>query len=288
MLKIEEEIASCIERWTGIEDGFKIKFENWLKNIPEEYLDIILNLLRNFDYYSQEKIIGYFEELHETLLSFDDFNLENTMFTFIHNTKKMSNSSNEYWSHYILKNNLIQFAYVDLIHPTLSTMENIVVIDDFSGTAKTFIDWLTPNIEKIADKKIFFLTIHLMEEAKNAIEIFSKDNNIVIYPLYIRLKKHAFISAPQDIKSSFLELSSQLDIKIKLGFGNSESLVSFYKNTPNNTLGIFWEENAKNSAIFPRKNTTKLRLEKIKIEKLKRNERKLISQYSRECEEVGW
>ena len=37
-----------------------------------------------------------------------------------------------------------------------------------------------------------------------------------------------------------------------LGKDESEGLVAFYNNTPNNTIGVFWQDTGNNKAIFPR------------------------------------
>lgn len=56
-------------------------------------------------------------------------------------------------------------------------------------------------------------------------------------------------------KEVFKKESRELGIKEHeiLGFQETEALVAFYENTPNNTLGIFIKDTSKNKALFPRK-----------------------------------
>ena len=48
------------------------------------------------------------------------------------------------------------------------------------------------------------------------------------------------------------------------GKGNAEGLVSFYNNTPNDTLGIFWKETNENEPLFPRNNDIRPKWRKMK------------------------
>ena len=42
------------------------------------------------------------------------------------------------------------------------------------------------------------------------------------------------------------------DVYKRQGYSCTESLVAFFNDTPNNTLGIFWKNTDKNDALFPR------------------------------------
>lgn len=72
-----------------------------------------------------------------------------------------------------------------------------------------------------------------------------------------------------------MDLYNENDI---FGFSKSESLVSFYNDTPNNTLGVFWKNTSKNNALFPRNNERKPAWMRFKSDKKQRNE----SNYARE------
>jgi hypothetical protein len=66
-----------------------------------------------------------------------------------------------------------------------------------------------------------------------------------------------------------METSKLLNIPEKeiFGFEMSESLMAFYNNTPNNTLGIFRYDTEKYKSIFPRKNDKRPLWQRMKEEK---------------------
>lgn len=82
-------------------------------------------------------------------------------------------------------------------------------------------------------------------------------------------------------RKCFKEESQKLDLYKDndiFGFLGVESLVSFFNDTPNNTLGVFWKNTSKNKALFPRNIEEKPAWMKFKENKKQRN----TSNYSRE------
>ena len=59
----------------------------------------------------------------------------------------------------------------------------------------------------------------------------------------------------------------QITDKYILGYKEAQSLMAFYTNTPNDTLGVFWLLSAKNKPIFERKKSKEPKWKKIKKEK---------------------
>ena len=58
------------------------------------------------------------------------------------------------------------------------------------------------------------------------------------------------------------------------GYSCTESLVAFFNDTPNNTLGIFWKNTDKNDALFPRNHEEKpawMKFRENKKERMKSN-----------------
>jgi hypothetical protein len=62
-----------------------------------------------------------------------------------------------------------------------------------------------------------------------------------------------------------------------LGFKESESLMAFHNNTPNNTLGIFRFDTKNFKSIFPRNNDLKPNWYKMKCERERRKKQNYIS-----------
>ena len=158
-------------------------------------------------------------------------------------------------------------------------INNVVLIDDFSGTGKTIITFLQGQNTFFCEKKIFILLVEVMKEAKEKIELFAKENDMNITILTNSIKDKAFFDKSNSFIKKFINISKRRKIGkdfIK-GYKESESLVSFFNNTPNNTLGLFWYKSDSNQPLFHRDNDEMPEWKKMKNEKSKRNKEKYYS-----------
>lgn len=100
---------------------------------------------------------------------------------------------------------------------------------------------------------------------KNSLEIiknFSKENNVRVEIKHHLLHSKAFkenyifnkYNSDFELKFKEHERSKEISEKFLLGFKNSQALVAFYRNTPNNTLPTFWWTSSKWNGLFPRGN----------------------------------
>ena len=265
----------CLSRW---QDGahlderleyFSNEYENWLAQIPEENRETVLILMRHLAYYSHAKTNEWLKELHQRLLSVSNITDDNTVYTFIISPDGQSNSSNDYWTEYKLINSINKnICMVDLgrIHQEDwdQYIENIVFIDDFSGTGNSFITELEKCPERYKNKNVYFLTIDIMKSALDAIDHYAASSEINIYPICAFTHGKAFIEVfpGEEGNSAGVEIYSmsgalRIPEKEIMGFENSQGLVAFYNNTPNNTLGFIRYNTKVYKAIFPRRNDRK-------------------------------
>lgn len=270
-IKIAKE--KCIEKWkSGFDVDQKIinaseNFETWLSQIPNEYKEISTVLIQNLEYYSRNSTNKWLEDLHKKLIQIPTVTEENTIYAFIKSKDGKSNSSNDYWSEYKSLNNInLELCYenMDAIYDyQWKYIDNIIFIDDFSGSAKSFIDELKKHEERYNGKDIYFLTINMMEFAINQIEEYAtmKNLNIILIFAFTQKKtfEREFFENNIIAKSSIIELSQQLGIpaKERLGFEESQSLIAFHNNTPNNTLGFVRYDTDTYQSLFPRRHSKK-------------------------------
>ena len=270
-------------RWGGMKlrEEFGVRIENWLKAFDESEHEMLLSLLSQFYYYSEEKVKAKTKELYQKFLSFQGGIADGAVFTKIIKDLGASYSDilfDTFW----LSNDLYDFCepnILDLIDEADASQipEIICVIDDYSGSGKTFVKTVNKMLEKnhyVAQVHIFFLTLHITNTAISLINEYSKNTGINIDVVYLDLSdktvKDDYLYSKIEARRQRLQYQN-LCAKNKtnpdyvFGFEEIESLVAFHYNTPNNTLGLFWQDFADFIALFPRhrkKRTTLTQLQK--------------------------
>lgn len=277
----------CENKWTA---GFEIdertkaaldKFDIWISQIPDAYKELSLILIQNLEYYPRKLTIKLLKELHNKLVELPTISEDNTIYAYIKSKDGKTNSSNEYWTMYQLFNDLnreICYENINAINDSQwDYVKNIVFIDDFSGTGQSFIKELQKSEERYCGKNIYFITICIMEDAINKIEDYSQKKNINISPIYYYIQKKTFtrdlFKDNTAAKNHLLMLTKYLKIPEReshLGFNESESLVAFHNNTPNNTLPVIRYDTEEYTSLFPRRHDRKPSWHSMKSEKKRR------------------
>lgn len=269
MQKTNDEIIKETKiKWEPIDEkvsGLENNVNDWLNQMPKELQEIVIELLSNFEYYSHERVNNILVNLHSEIKRIEGIVFDNTVFSVLHSQRRTYNSSYEYWIEYKNLNNINKNIAIpnikDLEPEAISMIDNYVFIDDCSGSGKTFIDYLENIVEILDGKRIIYLVVHIMEEALQEIEIFKEKNKVDIVVIYYNKSDKAFnmCELKEKDKTTFISESKILGINKNyiLGYKETESLISFYNNTPNNTLGLFWWDSQMYSSIFPRKDEKK-------------------------------
>lgn len=278
----------CLKKWRNgeleLDDRlyeFDNNFENWLEQIPETNRPTVLTLIENIEYYSHKCTNKWLKTLHQRLIeSNQNISVQNTIYVFIKSKYGKTNSSNDYWTEYKGINKLnsnICITDMDTIDEEFwKYIENIVFIDDFSGSGKSFTDELEKCPNRYKGKNIFFVTINIMLSATKKINDYCKEKGINVVLLSAFNQEKAFerdlFENNSKAKEEIKIISKKFDIPKNeiFGFRKGEALIVFYNNTPNNTLGIIRYNTKQYSSLFPRKDETIPDWAKMQREKIKR------------------
>lgn len=288
ILKISQQ---CLSRW-GKEDmkteNFHIKISKWLEPIDDEYEEsILIKLLKNFNYYTRYRISEILIDLHSSYMN-EEKNDDYSIYTSIKSKNGHVNSSQELIIDYKNINNINSKSVIDDLKSIInrdksvcSMIKCVVFVDDVIGTGKTVIDYLKGFIEFLKGKKVFLLVLEVSEFGYYKVLEFGKQNGINIKIKYFNMHKKAFLQDYIFDKDNALKARTIVEkretllwnnkLDYVLGFKESELLLAFCSNTPNNTLSSFWYKNEELNwnPLFPRKNDPNPKWEKSNFKKLK-------------------
>lgn len=280
-LTLKEKVkADCLTHW-GAEDerilNFRERYDAWLAQMPEELQEIVLELLPYFHYYSEISVMEIFRDIHQQLIEDNIVDAYTAMYLPIEKDGGSYNSSFAYWFLYMLKNGINhkrgkaslektdgQYRYADLVY-----------IDDCIGTGGTFCEYMEKHAEQLKGKTVVLVVLEAM---RVGIEILQEKAKELGINLLIRCKQVSDKAFREDLGNlkkceAFGQYSKQMGIEKNdiYGYEDSESLMAFYTNSPNNTLGIFIKDVGKKYfSIFPRQITHDV---DYKMERLKKQKR---------------
>ena len=287
-IKIAEIKKSCLDKWCNSESElddrlktFNEKFESWIQQIPPENRSTVITLVENLEYYSHRFTNSWLKTLHSRLLESPGISDENTIYVFIKSKDGQTNSSNDYWTEYKAINRLNKHICIEnmdvLEYEDWQHIKNIVFIDDFSGSGKSFIDELNKCPNRYKNKNVYFITINSMILAVDKINKYCTENNIHITMLSAFNQHKTFerdlFTDNAKAKEEIRKMSNDLLIPKNeiMGYNKSQALAVFYNNTPNNTLGFIRYDTDVYNSLFPRKNDSIPLWKKMRKERNNRN-----------------
>lgn len=259
--------------------NLKEKVEEWIQSINTfgygESTKVFLRLLDNFEYYSAAKINHSLVELYTEFQNIEKYHSHSVYIPIVAESGD-NNSSYTMVSLYRNTNNIHKSHFImDLQRANsgrdLTKVNNIVIIDDMSGTGDTIKKYLERLIKHhhhlLKNKKIYILLIICSSYAIDNINSFSQKHKLNIKIVSLNVREKAFKEGyifDSNVCSKYQKLVEELETSISvssnriLGYKNSQLLLAFNHNTPNNTLPIFWwNRNKKWNAIFPRQDPIK-------------------------------
>lgn len=236
---------------------------------------IFLELIKNYDYYSRCKLQNILESFFEVLIEQYTINESLTVYSRLETDSKI-NSSNSMLEEYKAINLIENEFSREIKNMDISVFEqlqSIVFIDDTIGSGNTVKSYFDENREKLKKCKIYILCITILRQGYEFLKVYFAENgfDVVIHPYTI--KEKAF-QAGNIFKnpSKYEKLLSDFEISLWgkknnyiLGYEDSQALVSYFNNTPNNTISSFWyeSESRKWNKLFKR-NKKKLDLKNRK------------------------
>lgn len=264
-------------------DELRNKLDGWLKGATETEAKILLELFAHSSYFSKRKVNSIFLDYYKKMK-----NKEYSIFTAIESQAIRQNSSHTYLNEFALVSRVSDYSIVPMLtgfeKGNLAYIKQIVFIDDIVGTGKTVTDYFETVKHLFTEKKIILWVICITECAKQKIEQYAKDNHINLDICAYKVEEKAFeggyifdVEEAGQNELIILDLEKRLwqDKKTDefiLGKDKSQCLLSFYNDTPNNTLSSFWFCSASWEPIFIRKKKQKPKwLKDKKRERTNRN-----------------
>jgi len=240
---------------------------NWLNNFLRGETDFALRLLENFRYIDKKHFYEICSNVYQNLLE--------KISTFSSNTKILNGllffnfgeeaKSNKLVSyHFRLANKIPEQFFINIFDPLLDFVKNkvLIYIDDISVSGNQILEDWEIFIERIKLKwpqnyniflnsnKFIFLPIFISKRAKKRIEektIFHVVNlpSNIITKTFMTFKRESKIFQKAEINKAieiFCKYGKDLYPKGPLGYRNFGLLMSFFFNTPNNTLPVIWQK----------------------------------------------
>ena len=225
----------------------------WLHNFPKSEHKFALDILQNLVVYTTDDIENILNDSFSELISkipatnqiivvpLGKFGKSGSMISYFFQKTSAS------------KNNRIHLkSSLDNLE-SLSSSYSLVIVDDFIGTGCSFVTFFNEKILNHKDKfdEIYFIGIAGMDFGLKVLEQFAivhiPKSNIfkkafsseASYFGYRKYKRHREFCYKYGSKL-VAHKKNKSDIDKGLGYGNSQSLVSFSYGTPNNTLPIIW------------------------------------------------
>lgn len=285
-----------IEKWCQENEGFcdnskelDLRLHKWLEVASNEEQQILLSLFEFSHFFSKKKVFAHFVELYKKLCD-----KEYTLFSAIESQDYRNNSSHGYLSELHLALKLSDYNIIHSIScfpiGDMKYIRNIVFVDDIIGTGKTVTDFFDEILDYLFGKRIYLWVVCITEDAYEKIKKYANENKLVIKVQEKRIEKKAFkrgyiFDGEDSDKKEKMILAYETRMWKKdnlniLGRYNSQCLVSFYNDTPNNTLSSFWYDKAPYKAIFYRRKKEKPKWKQMS----ERNKDRRMENYKRKKE----
>ena len=241
---------------------FDENYDAWISALPEEVVEIVLSMLEHFDYYSHQDANKLLRALHGKLMIHYNGKNPDALFTYIKKKDGKICSSIDYWSEYRIINKIDKNFCTDDIGTfppsSWALVDSIVIIDDCCGTGGSLEKFMKFSGKDFTGKTVYYLVLHFLEQSKAMILHIENTYGVTIKVLAInsRMKASEIVSGAnaQETRKAVKAASEVMKINPKyfLGQDDSEGLMAFYNNTPNNTIGLFWYQSEKNNPVLPR------------------------------------
>ncbi|TKH45736.1 hypothetical protein C1I60_04565 [Paenibacillus terrae] len=253
-MNINEAVGVFIEKY-GQEERYtkdiESKVVSWLENTNlEEVKEILLHLFSEFIFFTKLEIKEMLKRQLEDVL--DSEILENICIIPMVSKGGIANSSFDLTMllKEVIKENDIEL-YKDTIKVGLNQIDadisTLVFFDDISGTGGTIVTFLRENKSYLIGKKIIIRLIVITETAKKIIDEYlvtqtELDVKVIAEYKYDKIfKDHKFLNdSHKKLINDFEETIWGKGNQNIMGFRDSQLLIGFSHNIPNNTISSFW------------------------------------------------
>lgn len=288
-MDVNEVFINCADLWAkdGVDGRLNNaldKFEEWINNFEEDEKELLAKLLQKFNYYSKNYIEEIIGKLNTESIKRCGISNADSVISVVRKVDGLYNSSYEYWILHLVVSGLSKEIYYDAVddidEAEWNKIKKVVYVDDCSGTGKQFVKFMQRQKKSFLNKQVVLIVIEAVVEAKKYIKNELAKEGINVEIIAYATKEKALKNMLENEKRTFYDMSQRQRINKDyiFGFGNAEALMSFYNNTPNDTLGLFWYPSEENIPIFPRNLEEK---PEWKLKKSKKKRRR--QQYEAKC-----
>lgn len=258
------------KRWgdADFKKDFDGILDNWINQFTTDERPLLLELLKNFYYYTEKAIDRKVVELHQHFLEINGEEISKVVFSKIPKEYGVANSDIMFTS-YWLNNDIKGYSSYDVIREYLendAVPEKLVIVDDYMGSGDTVTGALKTMLSvapELHNSKLYVLVIHASQIGIKNLNAFISERGLDLTFICLENTDKAFqedyIFSKIDAKLKEEEYRQICDCKnvskgAVLGYKDIQSLVAFDKTTPNDTLGLFWHS-AENFVALFRKNS---------------------------------
>lgn len=235
-------------------ETFEKDVDMWLRQFRAENVELLMELLKKFNMFRGHYYSLCIKDLFKKYANYNPNWQVTARFFEVKKDNNKVNNSDAFFLDFWRINEIKGYCRGNIEETCTNNknLEQLVLIDDFAGTGKTIKNFLLATKEKYSDLhkyRIVILLLACTNLAEQAIRDFGMENGLDVKILYVKQFSKYFIpsynttrNAIEEKKLSYLDICNQFGIQNPLGYGDAEALVAFDYNTPNDTLGIFWEE----------------------------------------------
>lgn len=258
------------KRWgdADFKKDFDGILDNWINQFITDERPLLLELLKNFYYYTEKAIDRKVVELHQHFLEINGEDISKVVFSKMPKEYGVANSDIMFTS-YWLNNDIKGYSSYDVIREYLendAVPEKLVIVDDYMGSGDTVTGALKTMLSvapELHNSKLYVLVIHASQIGIKNLNAFISERGLDLTFICLENTDKAFqedyIFSKIDAKLKEEEYRQICDCKnvskgAVLGYKDIQSLVAFDKTTPNDTLGLFWHS-AENFVALFRKNS---------------------------------
>lgn len=267
----DSEIIKVTERWElyrGMEIS-SLNVRRWLDQFEDNVeRRLVFKLLKNINFYGEQKIREKLKIIHQIIQKEIIYSFKSServrKDTLVSCFGTVSKSGPTYVRMYASENNITSHNIINQLEILKSIQTNeaikaLVLIDDIVASGGSIIDQLKSldnECGEILKKRNILVIVGVICALSDGIDLINSqlskfDFNIKLKACDIITSSDKAFSDESNIFSDNIELSNALTIARKygvklqklqpLGFNNSQLLIVFKDNCPNNTLPIFWE-----------------------------------------------
>lgn len=265
--EIEEIAVEFLSRWGHDKntENFKTKLEFFIAQIEgnKKLENIFIELIKRYEYYSRKAITDWLLEVFVNINTNLKLDKRRTIYSRIEDDSKIDSSNTMLEEFKIINEISNEFSHdlADLENEDIDNISNFIFIDDIIGSGNTVKKFFELHLDKFRKVDTYIYCTVILSDAKHYLNNFFEANEIQCVIINKSEHQKAFFK-DYIFCEDCLENEEVLRVqekrlinnnnKMVLGYKNSQALVSFYRNTPNNTISSFWIEEKKWKGLFPR------------------------------------